>query len=192
MRRRLAALLAAVAGPAFAQDRPAVFPTRDAAVTYRVTGAGAASPGGDELRIAYLAAERKARTDGTPGIWTVVEHATRSGLMVSDAERRAMRVPLNPASLARTEPSPDARFERRGSDRIVGHACIVWNWRVPNGYGTSCITAEGIILRTEVTFAGSPARLEAVAVTLDAQDPARFRPPGGYEFRDETRRTPRR
>jgi len=57
----LAGLLAALAGwPAAAQDRPPVFPTRDAAVTYRYSGG---QEDGQELRTAWLAAERRLRAD---------------------------------------------------------------------------------------------------------------------------------
>jgi hypothetical protein len=192
LRRLLPFLL--LAAPAAAQEpRPALSPTRDAAVTYRVTGpAGTAE--GDTLRIAWLAAERKQRMDAAPGLWTVIERNTGTGLRVDDGARTVLRVPLSPAVLAQFEPAPDAALTRGPEARIAGLPCTEWSYRSPEGSGRLCVTPEGVPLRMETTAGGGPTRAEATEVRLAPQDPARFQIPRGYQVREAVppRGAPRR
>ena len=58
----LAALAAAVAAPAAAQDRPLLMPERDVAVVYRVVGG---PPGVPEMRMAWLAGEGRRAAPGS-------------------------------------------------------------------------------------------------------------------------------
>lgn len=192
MRHLLPLLLAT---PAAAQDRPPLFPTRDAAVTYRVTGAGSTGRDGDILRIAFLAAERRQRMDVQPNAWVIVDRAANVGIMVDEGSRTAMRLPLNPATMVRCEPTPDAAFTREGADRVANIPCTNWSYRTAESSGRLCITAEGVALRMETVFAGQPARAEATEVRIAPQDPSRFQVPAGYQVTEATpprQRPPRR
>ncbi|MCB4821936.1 hypothetical protein [Roseicella aerolata] len=101
-----AALLLGLATlPAAAQDRPALIPLRDVGVTYRVTAGQAA---GQELRMAWLSAERKLRVDMPGGAgWSVVDQRSQRVLMVLDQPRLVLELPAqggrpSPASPARS------------------------------------------------------------------------------------------
>jgi hypothetical protein len=183
MRGVTAVLLLSV--PAIAEDgRPRFFPTRDAAVTYRVSGPATAGTDGDVLRIADLAAERKQRMDASPGSWTVIERATGTGLRVDDGSRTALRVPLNPAVMAQFGPPEHASLTREREERVAGLACTGWAYRSDEGSGRFCVTPEALPLRMEATIGGQTLRAEAAEVSLAPQDPARFRIPSGYQVRE--------
>ena len=114
-RAALGAAAASRALPAAAQERPVFVPTRDVAVTYRVTaGQGA----GHELRMAWLVAERKLRVDaeGAPG-WSVIDQRAKRMLVVMEQQRTVLEVPANtgPGGLSLpTEPPASARFTKGG------------------------------------------------------------------------------
>ncbi|WP_376099063.1 hypothetical protein ACE7GA_10230 [Roseomonas sp. CCTCC AB2023176] len=174
--RAVVAVLLLLAVPAAAQDqRPRFFPTRDAAVTYRVSSPATAGTDGDVLRIAYLAAERKQRMDTAPGAWTVIERATNVGVRIDDGSRTALRVPLNPAMMAQFEPAEHAALTRGREERIAGTPCTTWAYRSAEGNGRFCVTPEGLPLRMEATIGEQTIRAEATEISLAPQDPARPR-----------------
>ncbi|MBW8270954.1 DUF4412 domain-containing protein [Caldovatus aquaticus] len=184
MRRPLLALaLLLAAGPARAQpgaERPAnLQPTRDVAVTYRVTGAEQG-----EMRITYSAAAEAIRTDfsgfGPPGP-VIADIRNRRMVLLLAAERTA-RIHLLSEPEIRTfrQPEPGTRFQRLGTERIAGHPCTVWRIApaMPGAPPVAmCLTEDGVMLRTEE--AGQ--RAEAVQVTCAPQDPALFRIPEGWQ-----------
>lgn len=179
--KRLQLLTLLLTAPAFAQeDRPLLFPTRDAAITYRVTGP-AGTGAGDTLRIAYLVTERKQRMDAVPGTWMLIERATNTGVRVDDGARTALRMPLSPAAMAQFEPTEGASFTRVGADRFAGIGCTTWTYRTAEAAGRVCVTPDGVPLRMEATAQGQPTQAEATEVRLAPQDPARFQIPRGYQ-----------
>jgi hypothetical protein len=190
MRRSLPALLLLVASPAVAQERPLLVPTRDVAVTYLVT---AGQGQGHELRMAWLVAERKLRVDaaGAPG-WSVIDQRAKRMLVVMDQQRAVLEVPANtgPGGLSvPTEPPASARFTRGGSATVAGLRCTVWRYEDGDKQGETCLTADGVMLRSSGgqrggqgsgQGGGRTGAVEATKVAYGPQDPARFQAPPGY------------
>ncbi|UPY36201.1 DUF4412 domain-containing protein [Sediminicoccus sp. KRV36] len=176
----LTLLLTAAAWPAWAQDRPAITPTRDVAVTYRATTEG--QPPG-EIRMSWLTARNLMRMDMPGGQgWIVVNLAAGSAFMVTDAQRMVMDMPSAGAS-ARMTPSASARFTREGNARVANTDCV--NWRMEDQGQTArvCMTSDGVMLKTESLAGQGPGRgtLEATAIAFGPQDAARFQRPAGYQ-----------
>ena len=180
MRPVLAAILLAAASlPAAAQERPPMHPTRDVSVTYRAE-AGAGAPGG-EMRLSWLSAERKMRMDLPGGAgWSVTDLRTGEIFMVQEAARVVMQLPPDPSRPNLTQPGPDVRFTRGGTETLLGQRCTVWTVRGDQGEGEACITEDGVMLRSRGAGAGMAGTMTATQVSYGPQDPARFRPPQGY------------
>jgi hypothetical protein len=79
MRSLFGAMMAvALCLPALAQEAPRLFPSRDVAVTYRVSGAGPMQ----EVTMAWAAAPRLMRVE-LPGMgYTIADFAGQKGFMV--------------------------------------------------------------------------------------------------------------
>lgn len=183
MRRLTLPALLLSAGPACAQpatDRPAnLQPTRDVAVTYRVTGAEQG-----EMRITYSAAAEAIRTDftgfGPPGP-VIADIRNRRMVMLLEDQRMA-RIHLLSEPEIRTfrQPEPGTRFERLGTERVAGHGCTLWRITpaMPGAPPVAmCLTEDGVMLRTEE----QSQRADAVEVRYAPQDPALFRIPQGWQ-----------
>jgi hypothetical protein len=181
MRRAALALLCLAAPPAAAQERPVFVPTRDVAVTYRVTsGQGA----GHELRMAWLVAERKLRVDaeGAPG-WSVIDQRARRMLVVMEQQRTVLEVPANtgPGGLSLpTEPPASARFTKGAAATVAGLRCTLWRYEDGDKKGETCLTADGVMLRSSGGQGSRTGTVEATAVAYGPQDPSRFQPPPGF------------
>ena len=181
MRRVLPALLLLAASPAAAQERPLLVPTRDVAVTYLVT---AGQGQGHELRMAWLVAKRKLRVDadGAPG-WSVIDQRAKRMLVVMDQQRAVLEVPANtgPGGLSiPTEPPASARFTRAGSATVAGLRCTLWRYEDGDKRGETCLTVDGVMLRSSGGQGGRTGAVEATRVAYGPQDPARFQAPPGY------------
>jgi hypothetical protein len=180
MRSLLALTLAVLglSGPAGAQDRPNMIPTRDVAIIYRATAEGGVPP--VEVWMSWLSARRLLRTD-TPGVaWSVADHANGTGFIVMEEARRVMDMP--PVVIRhQLGPTPEARFTREGTDRVAGHGCTTWRYEDTGSEGRVCLTADGVMLRTRGTMSGITGGMEAIRVTYAAQDAARFELPEGYQ-----------
>ena len=183
MRPLIPALLAVFAAlPATAQDRPILYPTRDVSVLYRFTGPQA---DGQEMRVSWLSAEQKLRTDMPGGMgWAVLDRRSQRAFMVMDAQRVVMQMPLGGAGGAGGPALPEigekARFTRGGDATVAGHSCTIWRFQEGQNSGEACITKDGVMLRSSGSYDGHRGGMEARQVTYGAQDAARFRPPGGY------------
>jgi hypothetical protein len=168
--------------PAAAQDRPPLSPTRDVSVAYRIEAPGAPAGAPMEMRLSWLGSEGRMRMDMPGGQgWTVTD--TRSGevFMVQDAARMVMQMPRDPARPNPVAPPPDMRFTRGGTETILGLRCTVWTVQGNDGQGESCVTDDGVMLRSRGTAAGQVGSMVATQVNYGPQDPARFRVPQGYQ-----------
>lgn len=181
--RHSAALLFAVGvGPAAAQgERPPALPTRDVAVTYRVVGA----PSWVEMRVSWLASERRRRIDWPGGARaTVVDHGRPGGgFMVFDAARLVRPLPadLEPGLGTLGDAWGSVRFVRAGAASYAGQPCGVWRHHDEYATVEACVTEDGVMLREVIaTQAGQTGGLEALEIVYGPQDPARFRWPDGY------------
>ncbi|TCK30188.1 hypothetical protein EV667_0276 [Ancylobacter aquaticus] len=75
---------------------------------------------------------------------------------------------------------------RAGSGEALGEACEIWRFepKALNQPVESCITADGIVLRTTTSMGGKPAVLfEVTELTRAPQDPAQFALPKGMKAR---------
>jgi hypothetical protein len=161
MRSLFGALMAvALCLPALAQEAPRLFPSRDVAVTYRVSGAGPMQ----EVTMAWAAAPRLMRVE-LPGMgYTIADFAGQKGFMV-------MQIP-QPMVM-------DIPMAKLGADRVAGIACTNWRHEGPQGSGTGCFTDDGVMLRSQGSAPGVQGALEALRVTYGPQDIARFQRPAG-------------
>ncbi|MBL6456062.1 DUF4412 domain-containing protein [Belnapia sp. T6] len=179
--RAALALACLIAAPAFAQDRPPLQPTRDVSVTYRLVGGSPGAPQGQEMRMSWLTGEGKMRVDMPGGIgWSVVDQKAQKVFVVMEAQRMVMDVPMEGAAMP-SQPPASARFTRGGSETIAGQSCTVWKYEDGGNTGEACLTADGVMLRSTGTHAGQSGSVEATNVAYGTQDPARFRPPAGYQ-----------
>ncbi|WP_421993329.1 hypothetical protein [Roseococcus sp.] len=175
----LAFACALTAFPAFAQDRPAITPTRDVSVAYRTAGQGPAA--GAELRISWSAASGLMRVDmpGGQGFMVADMRGTTPGFMVMEGQRMIMDVPVSQLPATGMQPSASARFTREGAARIANTDCVIWRMEDQGRTGRACLTADGVMLRAEGD--GRQGQIEATSVTYGTQDPARFQRPSGYQ-----------
>ncbi|MCK0207024.1 hypothetical protein MWN33_03150 [Starkeya koreensis] len=73
---------------------------------------------------------------------------------------------------------------RAGADKVAGEPCDLWQVAVKAGQGPleSCITSDGIVLRSTAVVDGKPTVIfEALELERAAQDPARFALPKGVK-----------
>ena len=161
--------------PALAQEAPRLFPSRDVAVTYRVSGAGPMQ----EVTMAWAAAARLMRIE-LPGMgYTIADFAGQKGFMVMQMPQpMVMDIPMAQAA-AHMRALETARFTRLGADRVAGIACTNWRHESSQGSGTGCFTDDGVLLRSQGAAQGMQGGLEALNVTYGAQDVARFQRPAG-------------
>ena len=191
MIRAVLATLPLLIGAAAAQERPPTVPTRDVDVTYRV-GQGASM----EQRTRWQVSEQRMRIDTpTPGVYMIVDYASRRMSLVSDADRGVLELPAKdgamPGSLAgplagsppgnllgQAARGARASFERVGTARIAGLGCTEWQTLDSQGAATTaCITEDGVLLRARQ---GAQVLAEAARVAYGPLDPAAFRVPDGY------------
>lgn len=186
MRLTALACLSLLASPALAQEKPVTFPTRDVTVRSQVAVAAAYK---HEHVTSYLASERKERIelDGSP-MYTLIDHKGKIMIQVYPGE---------PATYI-SGPFADVcepKYHRTGQkERIAEYECDVWDSPpmdqtmpgMASAYktkSTSCITSDGIILRSivETVMQGNLTRtvLEASTVKYGRLDPALFRLPAG-------------
>ncbi|WP_448204271.1 hypothetical protein [Azospirillum sp. sgz302134] len=106
-----------------------------------------------------------------------------TGVMLMEEEKTAMEVGAGGGPV-RLPKSGALTARKTGQDRVAGHACEVWSYTDPVSKGTdsSCITADGIVLRV-TSGEGKAAKtvLEVTRLEVAPQDAALFRVPSGYE-----------
>jgi hypothetical protein len=164
--------------PVLAQPSPLLLPTRDVAVTYRLTGSDRVK---GDIHAAWLAGQRVLRVDNAsaPG-WLMVEQQSQRAFMVMENQGMVMRLPPAPEiAMLLDRPESQGRVTQLGRRTIAGATCTDWRIERRDGKGgTACLTADGVLLRAQQ--AGRREVLEANRVAYGPQDPARFRLPSGY------------
>ena len=170
--------------PAFAEDsRPPTLPSRDVAVTYQVSGVAAdALPGGapGPLRLAWDAANRRLHisADGQRQA-AIVDLADNKAVILDEGSQTAITLPLGKRAAGSIALS-GARFQRGGTERVVGYDCTDYAVQDPHGSGTLCLTADGVPLRGDGTWNGQAGRFIAMRVEYGAQPDSLFHPPPGF------------
>ncbi|MBP0494265.1 hypothetical protein [Roseomonas indoligenes] len=173
------AALALVAVPALAQPAQ-LRPTRDVTVTYRMVGVTGTAP--QEVRMAFSPSTGKQRVDPPGGVgWMLIDRRANSAVMVMDAQRMTMAMPQEAVAAMTQEMPAGATFRVKGNATIAGTACTEWEMTAGTAKGTSCITDDGVLLRTAATAPdGTNVVMEATQVTYGPVDPARLTVPSGY------------
>ncbi|MCC6717952.1 MAG: DUF4412 domain-containing protein [Acetobacteraceae bacterium] len=169
---------------AAAQDRPAILPTRDVAITYRASGPVQGRQQQQDLRVAFTAGGKLMRVEGIggggreAGAYVIVDHTTQRMTMVMAQDRRFMEMPANNAFSRGFLLSATMKFVRRGSETVAGLKCTVWDITSADGNGKACLTEDGVMLRGS-GIDGKGAIL-ATAVSYAPQPAALFKPPAGF------------
>jgi septal ring-binding cell division protein DamX len=174
-----AAALALVALPVLAQPAN-MRPTRDVTVTYRMSGVAGTPP--QDMSMAFAPATGKQRVDPPGGMgWMLIDRQANSAVMVMDAQRATLAMPPATVAAMTQEVPAGATFTRKGGATVAGTACIEWDMTAGGGHGTSCITDDGVLLRTVATAPnGGTVTMEATQVSYGPIDPARLSVPAGY------------
>jgi hypothetical protein len=79
-----------------------------------------------------------------------------------------------------TEPPASARFTKAGNDTVAGLRCTLWRYEDGDKRGETCLTADGVMLRSSGGQGSRTGAVEATRVAYGPQDPARFQAPAGY------------
>ena len=170
---RLVLLL--VPAAAWAQDRPALTPTRDVDVVYHAANI--------EQRMRWLAAGHKLRIDPPgAGMFMIVDYDAHRMEMVRPADRKAVSLPSPgglPGMAGPAGAAPAGAYVRRGTETVAGLPCTDWD-TTDNGGSTAtvCFTADGVMLRAS---RNGTVLVEAASVAYRAQDPADFLVPPGFQ-----------
>jgi len=173
----ITALLASLAAPAAAQDAPPnLLPTRDVAVTYRVTEA---SEPPTETRMAWSVRTDRLRVDPPGGTeWMLLDRAAGTAAVVTESSRTVATIPASAAArMSRLVPE-GATFARRGPARVADTPCTEWTMTVPQGTSTVCLTEDGVLLRSLDGTGDEAFRMEAVRVLYDPPADLFAVPPG--------------
>ncbi|SHJ52022.1 Domain of unknown function [Roseomonas rosea] len=180
--------LPALVPDALAQNAPAhLRPTRDVSVTYRMEGGGMPQP--QEMRMAWDVSNNRQRVDPPGGQgWMLVDRKANTAVMVMDAQRMVMQMPPATVGAMTQDPPAGTAFTAKGTDRVAGQACNLWETTTPQGKSTVCLTGDGVLLRALTEMAARPGlpqggtmRMEATEVRYGAPEASRFTVPQGYQ-----------
>ena len=171
--------LVALVQPALAQPTQ-LRPTRDVTVTYRMVGMTGTTP--QEVRMAFSPSTGKQRIDPPGGVgWMLIDRQANTAVMVMDAQRATVAMPPATVAAMTQEAPAGATFRLKGNATVAGLACTDWDMTAGPAQGTSCITDDGVLLRTIATAPnGTNVLMEATQVTYGPVDPARLTVPPGY------------
>jgi hypothetical protein len=172
-----------VAVAAYADDHPPLVPTRDAAVTYRVSGAG--KNGQDAILHMYLKAGGNLLRIDTPGNhgYAIIDRRNKEMYMVIDAQRMYVELPAGDIGDRAFMLTDSMKFRRKGTDTVAGYTCTIWDVQAQDGSGTACVTDDGVMLRASGRSRSGKGegRLEAITVDYAPQPAALFAPPSDYK-----------
>ncbi len=150
----LAAGFAAVAIAARAQDAPALLPTSDVAVTYRVTDIGEAGRE-EKVRYTFAAQSQRVRLDlfafpqaTIPYVTIIYDRPAGRFLTLMYAQGVAYpntaKQVVNPGALL----TPGLQYTMEGSATVLDMRCTDWQFSDASGaQGTACVTEDGVVLR---------------------------------------------
>lgn len=179
-RRAVLALLASIApGLVQAAEHPPLTPTREATVLYRAQGPRDREA--TSVRVYVSGGKLRVEPATLPG-YIIVDRGAGRALMVMRQPHIYFETPAQSALVRDFLPSERMRFTRKGSERVAGLPCTLWDVQAAQGRsGQVCVTSDGIVLRGQghdpQYGSGS---VEAVSVTYAPQPAGLFQPPAGY------------
>ncbi len=177
MRLAAALLAAGVSGAAAAQERPAVLPTHDVTIDYRIDSTAALPV--REIRVAAQAGAARIRLEQSNNLVLLVDRARRRAVMLLPAQRAALTLPWPRQVQQGFDLLAHARFTRRGEGIQAGLACTVYDVTAESTRLTACLTGDGVALRVDGTMRGETYHLAATAVSYAPLDAASFATPSG-------------
>ena len=161
-----------------APDRPALAPTREASVLYRVVNAGAAPV---EVRVTAEAGGSPMRLDLPDRSYMLVDKAAQRMAVVMPEQQVVLDVPFGDGPQTYFQLNERMRFTRRAPGTVAAVRCTTWDVAVDNARGTMCISDDGILLRSAgVDAAGQHNVIEAVSVSFAPAGPNEFVPPADF------------
>ncbi len=175
----LALLVGLVPGLASAQEHPPLTPTREATVLYRAQGPR--DQAAISVRVHVSGGRLRVEPASLPG-YVIVDRGADRVLMVMRQPHAYFETSAQSGLARDLLPSERMRFTRKGTERVAGLSCTVWDVQAPEGRtGSVCVTADGIVLRGQghdpQYGSGS---VEAVSVAYEPQPAGLFQPPPGY------------
>jgi hypothetical protein len=184
----LAATLAGSVGGAQAQDKPALAPTRDVQVRYRLTGSNRVS-NAEAMKLSFSDKDRKVRVDlfrpedAKAAFTSIIYDQPANHVLTLWPEKYLyFEVPAagkaNPGLML----GDMMQYTRLGTATVLGEHCT--EWHVSNGSedkGTACVTDDGVVLR-----ASRPAPLtggiEATSLLYETPPDSIFQPDPGMRL----------
>jgi len=177
--RALIALLLVAAAPAPGPERPALAPTREVSVLYRVSSSPTQVY---EIRITSQAGNARRRIDLPDKNYLVVDQAAQRMVMVSPFEGTVMEVPWSSGLGSQFTLDQHMRFTRRASATIAGLRCTTYTVQTPATFGEACVTDDGVMLRTLAqNAAGQRTAIEAISVSFTPAPASDFAPPPDFQ-----------
>ncbi len=157
--------------PARAQQ-PALTPTRDVDITYRLAGPEGAPPA--EQRVRWDVADGRQRIDTpTPGLHIIVDSRSHHLASVRDAEKLSLEFDQ---SGMMPPPGTVTNYAKRGDATVAGLPCTIW--QLPDADSPQmCLTEDGVLLRVQ---SGDRVVAEATRVIFGPSNPADFTIPLDY------------
>ena len=181
-----AAVIAAMATPALAEDHPLFRPTRDVAVEYRSSGM-ARGPNGNPAETVTMRFSSKAsriRMEGANGRgYAIVDTGAGRMTMVMPEKQMYMELPADPGMVAMFH-GANASFLKTGTATVAGIGCTTYDATANGRASQVCLTSDGVLLRATSNEAERGRTLEAVKVNYEEQPAALFEPPAGYQKMD--------
>jgi hypothetical protein len=175
-----AALLALPPAGATAQQK---YPTRDHAVTYRMQHEGRTA----EMRVYFSVATQRQRVEmPEAGVAMIHDLPGRRMLMLNEQMRIAMQLPVTAAQDQAILAIPDdMTLAPLGAETVAGHRCTAYRATQRGAErGTVCTTADGILLKADLTQNDRRGVMEATALTLGPQPATLFEVPRGWQTMD--------
>jgi hypothetical protein len=165
----ICSIVTVLAGAPARAQQPALSPTRDVDITYRLAGPDGAVPA--EQRVRWDVAGGRQRIDTpTQGLHIVVDSHTHHLASVRDAEKLVLE--FDQSGLP-----PPGTYAKRGDATVAGLACTIWQLADAASSPELCLTDDGVLLRVE---AGGRVAAEATRVVFGPSDPANFTIPLDY------------
>ena len=176
--RLLASMAIGIVALAAAPDRPALVPSREASVLYRVTNADTAPI---EVRVTTAAGGSPMRLDMPDRTYMLVDASARNMAMVVPDEQMVLKLPYQDGPQTHFQLNDRMRFTRRAPGTVASVRCTTWDVAVDNARGTMCISDDGIMLRSlGVDESGRRNLIEAVSVSYAPATASEFMPPPDF------------
>lgn len=176
----------------YAQDRPALGPTRDVTVTYKLTGATRQN-GAAQMKISYADHFQRVRVDffspqsDKPFGSIIYDAPANRILTLVPGNKIYYKVPAtgraNPGVLL----SEQMKYTRGAEATVLGLQCTEWQVSNSSEYqGTACVTTDGIALRA-VRTNPKPGLMEALAVDYGTPPNSIFEPDPNLQLAPNSR-----